>query len=329
MQFAWFVYTIALMAVAIVACAVAMVVWVLAGRRDCLSSAVGFALYLFDVGAILFDEYMRTKPLGDAYFDSGLTHPVFQILLNAGLLTSLWVWMARRLGRLPSRGRCLAGGLGLLVASAAMAPLGSSVGVVRTMAYWGFRDGVVIGAFAWGLWCSASAASEAERTDLARLRRPFVVSLCLAVAALAEDVGNILLVRPDYTVAWVSDLLWHLTERNISENLLVVWLAVWLVRSARQTMRVFARHPTHDEKRLSDERLRPDFEVRLLAYADAHGLSRREREVLSLVLRGGDTQSIASELTISTGTVKAHLHRIYRKCDVNARGELLDGFWRG
>lgn len=59
MQFAWFVYAIALMAVAIVACAVAMVVWVLAGRRDCLSAAVGFALYLFDVGAILFDEYMR------------------------------------------------------------------------------------------------------------------------------------------------------------------------------------------------------------------------------------------------------------------------------
>ena len=83
MAFAWFIYTIVLMVVCVAACSTAVVVWVLAGRRDALTAALGFLFYTFDVGAILFDEYIRVKPLGDIYLDSGLTHPVFQILLNA------------------------------------------------------------------------------------------------------------------------------------------------------------------------------------------------------------------------------------------------------
>ena len=329
MDFAWFIYTISLMTCLMAACATAIMVWVLAGRRDCLSAALGFACYLLDVGIILFDEYARVKPLGDAYFDVGLTHPICQVVLNACLLASLWAWMAQRLGKASNHIRQLLVLVGLLLTSALLAPTVNSSGPLRAMAYWGFRDCAVMGAFAWGLWRGVSTENGAERADLARLRMPFGVSLALAVAALAEDITNILFFRPDYSVAWASDLLWHLTERNISENLLAVWLAFLMIRSARQTMWVFARHPAHDEKRLSDNRVRPDFEVRLLAFADAHGLSNREREVLALALQGKDAQNIASELIISVGTVKAHTHRIYKKCGVNARSELLDGFWRG
>ena len=63
-------------------------------------------------------------------------------------------------------------------------------------------------------------------------------------------------------------------------------------------------------------------------YADAHKLSRREQEVLTLVLKGNDAQNIASELVISPGTVKAHLHRIYVKSGVSNRDDLIDAFWR-
>ena len=329
MAFAWFIYTIVLMVVCVAACSTAVVVWVLAGRRDALTAALGFLFYTFDVGAILFDEYIRVKPLGDIYLDSGLTHPVFQILLNAALLCSLWMWVGHRLGTPASLHQGAACFLCLLVASALLAPVGERADFTRTLLYWCFRDVVVILAFARVLWRSVSSSSEAERSDLARTRVHFGVALGLSLLVLIEDVANIAFIHPDYSVEWVSDLIWHMTERNLSENVLVMFLAILMVRVARQTMMVFARHPTHDEDRLLDERLKPDFDVRLLAFCDERGMSNREREVLSLVLRGKDIQNIASELTISTGTVKAHLHRIYKKVGVGSRKDLLDRFWRG
>jgi len=329
MDFAWFIYTIALMVACVTACSTGVVVWVLARRRDSLVAALGFLLYAFDMGIILFDEYVRTKPLGDIYLDSGLTHPVFQVLLNAALLWSLWIWAGSRLGAPMSLRLCITSFLAVFAVSALLAPVGKGAGLMRALSYWGFRDAVVMASIVRVLWRSASSPSEAERSDLARMRASFGVAMGLSIAALVEDVANMVFIRPDYSVKWVSDLIWHLTERNLSENLLVVWLALLMARTARLTMMIYSRHPTHDERRLSDERIRPDFDARLLAFCDQYGMSNREREVLSLVLCGNDTQNIASELTISTGTVKAHLHRIYKKAGIGSRKELLESFWRG
>ena len=54
------------------------------------------------------------------------------------------------------------------------------------------------------------------------------------------------------------------------------------------------------------------------------GLSNREAEVLAFALRGRTSERIAQELVISKSTVDTHLRRIYAKCDVHSRQELLD-----
>jgi DNA-binding CsgD family transcriptional regulator len=54
----------------------------------------------------------------------------------------------------------------------------------------------------------------------------------------------------------------------------------------------------------------------------ALGLSAREREVTSLVLRGHPAKAIASELVISPWTVQDHLKAIYEKTRVRNRSEL-------
>ena len=61
-------------------------------------------------------------------------------------------------------------------------------------------------------------------------------------------------------------------------------------------------------------------------FAETHGLTSRETEVLRLVVDGLDVAAISERLVISSGTVKAHLHRIYRKCDVGGRSELRRAF---
>ncbi len=63
-------------------------------------------------------------------------------------------------------------------------------------------------------------------------------------------------------------------------------------------------------------------------------LTRREREVLSLVQQGLTNQEIAESLVIELGTVKNHVHNILRKLNVNSRRDAvhvsrLAGLWGG
>jgi DNA-binding NarL/FixJ family response regulator len=52
-------------------------------------------------------------------------------------------------------------------------------------------------------------------------------------------------------------------------------------------------------------------------------LTRREREVLSLVQQGLTNQEIAASLVIELGTVKNHVHNILRKLNVNSRRDAV------
>ena len=54
----------------------------------------------------------------------------------------------------------------------------------------------------------------------------------------------------------------------------------------------------------------------------AYGLTRRESEVLSWVLRGHSNRQIANALRISEYTVQDHLKAIYLKTGVCSRAEL-------
>jgi DNA-binding CsgD family transcriptional regulator len=58
-------------------------------------------------------------------------------------------------------------------------------------------------------------------------------------------------------------------------------------------------------------------------------LSRREREVLDLLLRGVELSGIGGTLHVSIHTIRNHTKAIYRKCGVHSRGELISEILRG
>ena len=56
-----------------------------------------------------------------------------------------------------------------------------------------------------------------------------------------------------------------------------------------------------------------------------NSLSRRERQVLTLMVRQLSNKEIASELGIEAGTVKNHVHHILRKLQLQSRWDVLRG----
>jgi DNA-binding NarL/FixJ family response regulator len=58
-------------------------------------------------------------------------------------------------------------------------------------------------------------------------------------------------------------------------------------------------------------------------YADLHGLSQRERAVLSLGARGLHRKGMSTELGCSPGTVNTYWHRILRKLRLSSQAEVL------
>lgn len=59
-------------------------------------------------------------------------------------------------------------------------------------------------------------------------------------------------------------------------------------------------------------------------FFERYAISPREREVIQLLARGKSHKEIAAELYISPRTAESHVYRIFRKCAVNNRVELLN-----
>ena len=55
-----------------------------------------------------------------------------------------------------------------------------------------------------------------------------------------------------------------------------------------------------------------------------YGLTNREGEVLAMLVQGYSAPYISERLFVSSNTVKTHMKRIYQKCGVHSKEELLD-----
>ena len=65
-------------------------------------------------------------------------------------------------------------------------------------------------------------------------------------------------------------------------------------------------------------------EISIDALTKQHGLSQREKEVLTLLAAGDLPRSIGAKLHIAPGTAKAHIQHIYAKIGIHSKDELLE-----
>ncbi len=55
-------------------------------------------------------------------------------------------------------------------------------------------------------------------------------------------------------------------------------------------------------------------------------LTPKEKEIISFVCEGLSNKEIAHRLNISESTIKAHLHRIFKKLNIQSRTQLVSIF---
>ena len=67
----------------------------------------------------------------------------------------------------------------------------------------------------------------------------------------------------------------------------------------------------------------PEINLKLIRFGKYYNLTERELQVLDEVLTGKNNASISETLSVSIGTIKAHVHNILFKTDVGKRSELV------
>ena len=181
------------------------------------------------------------------------------------------------------------------------------------------------------LWCIgyavfryATSRSEVEKARMRRQEPVLIAAAVLCLCIIIEDVAMIL-VFDSSVFASAALLPLYISERNFSENILLLAFSFFTLRAASDTLRLRFKEPpavdAPDTQAYVDELLP--------AFCERYNLTARERVIVEQVLQGKDNQNIASSLQLALGTVKAHVHNILKKTGVSTRQELTQLFWKG
>lgn len=320
METAFYLYTIALMIVFIATGAVSLSAFFVSRKRAYLYTTVLFLSYVLEEALIFQNDYLGQNvafPMDTFY---NIEHPVLRSVLALGTLQSMWLVVCdyvdeRRLA-LRVAPACV-----FLAASLAVG-ICVPAGALTQWAFYTLRQVFMLWCVLYGFWRYRRETSPIEHARLARHRKLFAAVFVLIWCIAAEDTYMILVWSPGQDS--LSQMLpLYVSERNFSETALALLFAAFTLVEAAKTLRLRFNEPPVAQE---DARARRVADA-LPAFCEHHGLTAREREVLALVLEGRDNQNIASELQLALGTVKTHVHNVFKKTGTANRNELLKAFW--
>ncbi|GAB2021361.1 LuxR C-terminal-related transcriptional regulator [Pseudolactococcus yaeyamensis] len=149
--------------------------------------------------------------------------------------------------------------------------------------------------------------------NLNLFKKLLIITILMTSVIIIEDT-IVIFFRDSYALGQV-----HMTNRSISEDILAIiyasiaipYLAIDLIKPISvDTMA--KKVSTADNLSLSKKQ----------KFAHTYNMTSREIEVLMLLLENKSNLEISSDLFISMGTVKSHIHNIFIKLDVTKRREV-------
>lgn len=305
MEIAFYFYTILVMLVCIAAGTISLSAYFVSRKRSHLYMVAFFLFYFLDLALIFQNEYLGQNtnfPL-EAFY--AIDYPALKILFSLGTIEALWLVACDFLDE--HRPALLVGpAVGFVLGSIAVLAF-LPEGQYKQWLFYSMRQIFLLWCLGYVLLRYRTTEGEIEKARMRRQEPLFLATLILTICIIAEDVFMMLIWDPDPSSATLLPL--YISERNFSENFLMLAFAFFSLREAAGA-------------------LRQRIDELLPAYCERHKLTAREREIAALVLMGKDNQNIASELQLALGTVKAHVHNILKKTDHATRQDLTRDFWK-
>jgi DNA-binding NarL/FixJ family response regulator len=170
----------------------------------------------------------------------------------------------------------------------------------------------------------AEARNGKEAVAFYRELRPDVTLMDLRMPEMS-GVEAIQAIRQEYKSAAVIVLTTYHGDEDIRRALAAGALA-YILKGMSHTKLIEAIRTVHAGRRYLPQLIRESIGPQ----HPGSTLSRREVEILQLIVRGLNNQQIAAELNISHGTVKWHVNIILRRLDVRDRTQAaMAGLTRG
>lgn len=308
------------MLVCIAAGTISLSAYFVSRKRSHLYMVAFFLFYFLDLALIFQNEYLGQNtdfPLGAFY---AIDYPGLKILFSLGTIQAMWLIAC---DFLDERRKTLLIGPGVCFVLSSIAVLAFlPEGQYKQWLFYSMRQVFLLWCLGYVLFRYRTSTNEIERARMRRQEPLFLATLVLTFCIIAEDTFMMLILDPDTLSATLLPL--YISERNFSENFLMLAFAFFSLREAAATLKLRFKEPPASENPVVRQRI----DELLPAYSERHKLTAREREIVALVLMGKDNQNIASELQLALGTVKAHVHNILHKTNHATRQDLIRDFWK-
>lgn len=315
-----FFYTLLLLVICVLASAISIATYLSSRRRVYLYSCGAFALYGIEIAEIFFNEFTSQNLPFEATLYYEISMPFLRTTVVTALNACVWAIILDALDKRSKR--LYFAPLAIFVAANVIILLTLHEGPLQQWLYYTMRQVFLFYTYGYALYAYYRSKDATYRLRLEKYKKPLFITIALTVLVLIEDTAVIIVLPMNLYPSWLQ---LYLSERNFSENLLVVFFAVILVKNAIDVLSIRIKEaPVQDEVNDLDRHI----EELMPFFREENKLSAREGEVLRLVILGKSNQEIASELFLAVGTVKAHVHNILVKTGQKSRDDLILFFWK-
>ena len=322
METAFYLYTIVVMLVCVASGSVSLSAYFVSRRRSFLYAAAMLLFYFLDLALIFQYEYLGQNVEYSISQFYTIDHPQVKMLLALGTLEPMWLILCDFVNEQRRHWR-LAPAVAFIIASEIVV-LALPVSEFRQWLFYTLRQGFLLWCISFAIYRYCTSKSDVEKARMRRQEPVLLVATVLCFCIIIEDVAMILVFDSSFFTKEAL-LPLYISERNFSENILLLAFSFFTLRAAADTLRLRFKEPPSADAPDTQEYV----DELLPAFCERYNLTARERVILEQVLQGKDNQNIASSLQLALGTVKAHVHNILKKTGTGTRQELTQLFWKG
>lgn len=310
-----FHYTLCILLISIVTFSLCFSSFLITHNKITGLTSLIFFTYFFDVAIVFQNDYLALT--NHHFYQIG--SPSIALITGLGILQAMWLAYCEIL-KIKNKTAKYIPPLIFVILSFSM---NFFIETPNIREFWFYTTRALFFFFILGVGaCSLILNKSTDERSRILQYAPFQIGLwLLGSLVVGENVICLLILKPETIM---NAPLPFLPERNFAENLLMVYAAVCISKKHASNLALRFDKPINYPSSPVDRQIQQQLEY----FSKDKKLSKREAEVLELLLKGNTAQEIAQELFLSPSTVKVHTHNIYKKAGASSKKDLLQIFWK-